>query len=195
MRPESTAEAVTVRGGYPVGTDVSTGPPWGRARPGPGVTSGQNLRVSESVPFPMAQNGDSPTALTETDREALHAAELGVEHVFRAYGDLLGCHHRTGHAMEKFEKAEALLREAGHEEFADDLRDRLLPTGAVEDAWTYELVEAFRDGFVDEVESFEVSLREELADGRHHVAERDQQRRWRERARSDDWRDESAERR
>ena len=136
----------------------------------------------------MPEDGDPEPALTETERDALHEAQLGVEHVFRAYGDLLGCHHRTGHAMEKFERAESLLREAGHEEFADDLRDRLLPAGAVEDAWTYELVEAFRGGFVDEVEAFESALRAELAGGRDHVAEREQQRRWRERAESDDWR-------
>lgn len=134
---------------------------------------------------------DEPPAasdLTETERDALHAAQLGVEHVFRAYGDLLGCHHRTGHAIDKFAEAEALLREAGHDEFADELRDRLLPAGAIEDRWTYELVEAFRVGFVDEVEAFETALRTDLADGRRHITEREQQRRWRERARSEDWR-------
>lgn len=132
---------------------------------------------------------DPHRELSETERDALHAAQLGIEHVYRAYGDLLGCHHRTGHAMEKFAKTESLLREAGHDEFADQLRDSLLPAGAVGDAWTYELVEAFRDGFVDEVESFESNIRDELADGHHHVTEREQQRRWRERAASDDWRD------
>ncbi|WP_313693457.1 hypothetical protein [Halorarum halobium] len=135
----------------------------------------------------MPPNGDSEPSLTETEREALHDAQLGIEHVFRAYGDLLACHHRTGHAMEKFERAESLLREAGHDEFANVLRDELLPAGAVEDAWTYELVEAFREGFVDEMEAFESALRADLADGRYHVTERDQQRRWRRRARSDDW--------
>ncbi|QLG61127.1 hypothetical protein [Halorarum salinum] len=125
--------------------------------------------------------------LTETERDALHAAQLGIEHVYRAYGDLLGCHHRTGHAIDKFAEAEVLLREAGHDEFADELRDHLLPAGAIEDRWTYELVEAFREGFVDEAEAFESTLREDLADGRRHITEREQQRQWRERARSDDW--------
>lgn len=129
----------------------------------------------------------APPELTETELDALHATQLGIEHVYRAYGDLLGCHHRTGHAIDKFAEAEALLREAGHEEFADELRDHLLPAGAIEDRWTYELVEAFREGFVDEVESFESTIRSELADGRRHITEREQQRRWRERARSDEW--------
>ncbi|MFC7135853.1 hypothetical protein ACFQRB_03205 [Halobaculum litoreum] len=31
-----------------------------------------------------------------------------------------------------------MLRAAGHDGYADTIRDRLLPAGAVEDRWTYE---------------------------------------------------------
>lgn len=128
------------------------------------------------------------STLADDEREALHSMQLGVEHVFQAYGALLECHHHAGNAMGKFADAEGALREAGHDAFADDLRDRLLPAGAVGDSWTYELVREFREGFVDDLDEFESAVREELADGLDHVTERAQQRRWRERAESTDWR-------
>ncbi|MFC7070018.1 hypothetical protein [Halobaculum lipolyticum] len=125
--------------------------------------------------------------LTDDEQQALHALQLGIEHAYRAYADLLGCHHRTGHAMDRFAEAERLLRAVGHDEYADVIRDRLLPAGAVEDRWTYELVTAFRRGLVDELDAFETAVRDDLAGGLDHVSERAQQRAWRERAESGEW--------
>ncbi|QZY00777.1 hypothetical protein [Halobaculum rubrum] len=125
--------------------------------------------------------------LTADERAALHSIQLGIEHAYRAYADLLGCHHRTGHAMDRFAEAEDLLRAAGHDEYADEIRDRLLPAGVVEDRWTYELVTAYRRNLLDELDGFETTVREDVADGVDHVAERAQQRAWRNRAESEKW--------
>lgn len=124
---------------------------------------------------------DGPSDL---ERAALHNLGLGVEHVYRAFGHLLEFHHETGRAMDEFETARVQLREAGHEAFAARLRDDLLPAGAVGDMWTYELVEAFESGLLADVVEFETAVRDALADGVAHVTERDQQRRWRDRAKS-----------
>jgi hypothetical protein len=121
--------------------------------------------------------------LTATERDALHALQLGVEHVDRAYGHLLGFHHQVGRGMDHLADAESLFREAGHEAFADRLRDELLPAGVVDDRWSYELVEAFADGMQTDVHAFDSSVRGELVDGRRHVSERAQRTAWRERAR------------
>lgn len=121
--------------------------------------------------------------LTETERAALHDLQLAVEHVYRAYGYLLEFHHETGHAMDRFEEAREKLAAAGHDEFADALRDDILPSGAVGDRWSYELVEGFEHGMFTDCVAFERLVREELADGVEHVAERRQKRRWRDRAR------------
>jgi len=120
--------------------------------------------------------------LTDTEMEALHRLQLGVEHVYRGYGSLLSCHHSIGHGMDHFEAAQELLAEAGHEEYADALRDEILPAGFVGDMWTYELVDAARTGFVADVADFETAIRADIADGEDHVSERALQRRWRERA-------------
>ncbi|WP_254531711.1 hypothetical protein [Natrinema gelatinilyticum] len=123
--------------------------------------------------------------LSDAERAALHDLQLSVEHVHRAYGTLLEFHHQLGHAMDHMSDAEDHLRTADHEEWANELRDDHLPAGAISDQWTFELVEEFRREFLDEVDAFEESVRQELADGLDHVTERRQKRKLRERAERD----------
>ncbi len=124
--------------------------------------------------------------LSDAELAALHDLQLGIEHVYRAYGTLLEFHHDLGHAMDRMASAEDELREAGHETWADELRDEHLPAGAISDQWTFELVEEFSTEFLEEVAAFEEGVRDELADGLDHVTERRQKRRLRERSRTDD---------
>jgi hypothetical protein len=119
---------------------------------------------------------------SEPDAEALHRVELAREHLHRAHGHLLAFHHSVGHAMDRLAAVEEDLRAGGHEPFADELRDEHLPAGVFEGYWSYELVEAFESGVLADVDDFEGRLRGEMSDGRRHVAERNQQRRWRDRA-------------
>lgn len=121
--------------------------------------------------------------LSETEREALHELTLGIEHVHRAYGHLLAFHHEVGRGMDEFDRARTRLREAGHDAFADRIRDEVLPSGVVGDRWSYEVVEAFERDLRDPACDTERAVRESLADGQAHVTEREQRRRWRERAR------------
>lgn len=123
--------------------------------------------------------------LSETERQALHELQLGLEHAHRGFGALLECHHEIGNGMDHLEEARTLLQEAGHDEYADRLRDDLLPAGVFDDNWTYELVEAFHDGFLTDVDDFEGTVREDLAGGKQHVSEREMQRRWIDRAQRD----------
>jgi hypothetical protein len=123
-----------------------------------------------------------PPETTATERAALHELQLGGEHVQRAYGHLLAFHHQIGRAMDRYAAAEPHLREAGHEGFADEIRDRHLPAGVVGDRWSYELVEDFERGFLAETTGVERRVRDHLAEGVGHVTEREQQREWRDRA-------------
>jgi len=124
--------------------------------------------------------------LTETEVEALHEVELGVEWLHRAHGELVAFHHDTGHAMEHLAVAERLLRESGHEALADDLRDRYLPRGVIDgERWSYDVVESFESGFMADVTDLSERARREVGDGRSHVAERRQERRWKRRAERD----------
>lgn len=133
----------------------------------------------------MTQSPDD-IELTDAEQEALHDMQLGMEYVYRAYGSLLEFHHQLGHAMDRMSDAEDGLREAGHEEWANALRDEHLPAGAISDQWTFELVEEFSTEFLEEVDEFETTVRDELADGVDHVTERRQKRQLRERSHADD---------
>lgn len=120
--------------------------------------------------------------LTDAERDALHDVRIGVDHVQRAFGSLLEFHHEMGSAMDRFEDARETFREAGHDEFADALRDDVLPAGAVDNRWSYELVESFRGGLLPDVIELEREVREDVAGGVAYVRERELQREWRERA-------------
>ncbi|QLH84763.1 hypothetical protein [Halosimplex pelagicum] len=128
----------------------------------------------------MAIDDDRPgDDLTDREVEALHEVELGVEWLRRAHGKLVAFHHNTGHAMEHLESAEALLRESGHTDLADEIRDSHLPRGVVdEDRWSYDVLASFEHEFMADVSGLADRARRDLADGRHHVAERRQEREW-----------------
>lgn len=123
------------------------------------------------------------TDLTETEIEALHEVELGIEWLHRAHGKLVAFHHNTGHAMEHLAAAENLLRESGHTDVADAVRDAYLPRGVIdEDRWSYDVLESFEAGFMADVTELSERARRDVADGRSHVAERRQEREWKHRA-------------
>ncbi|MFC7044493.1 hypothetical protein ACFQH6_02910 [Halobacteriaceae archaeon GCM10025711] len=124
--------------------------------------------------------------LTETERQAVHEVELGLQWLRRAHGALLEFHHSTGHAMDHLFDAESQLRDIGHDDLADRLRDDLLPAGVTDDdQWTYELVEQFEAGHLNDVATFEADVRAAISGGRRHVAERVQQDEWRRRSERD----------
>lgn len=124
--------------------------------------------------------------LSDTERKALHEVELGAEWVHRAHGALIEFHHDVGHGMDHFARAQALFREAGRTELADELRDEQLPRGVDgSDRWTYELLEDFRNGFLGEISAFENAAHQRVAGGKRHVAERAQKQDWSERARTE----------
>ena len=120
--------------------------------------------------------------LSEDEREALHNLQLGTEHLYRAYGHLLSFHHAVGHAMDRLADAEDQFEAAEHTEHAAALRDDILPAGVFGDTWSYELVEKYEDGVLNDVANFQTAVRSDLTGGERHVTERDQQRRWRKRA-------------
>jgi hypothetical protein len=128
----------------------------------------------------MDIDGDRPgDDVTDREVEALHEVELGVEWLRRAHGKLVAFHHNTGHAMEHLAEAERLLRESGHADLADEIRDDHLPRGVVdEDRWSYDVLSSFEREFMADVTGLADRARTDLADGEHHVAERRQEREW-----------------
>jgi len=129
-------------------------------------------------------NTPSTPDLTDAEVDALHEVELGVEWLRRAHGKLVEFHHNTGHAMEHLAAAETRLRESGHDDLADEVRDRYLPRGVIDDhRWSYDVLESFETDFMVDLTAFEERARDHVADGHRHIAERQQEREWKERSR------------
>ncbi|QLK27416.1 hypothetical protein HYG81_07405 [Natrinema zhouii] len=140
------------------------------------------MATDDTAPEAAAES-DPATALSETELEALHEVELGLEWAQRAQGCLLEFHHATGHGMDHLSQAEELLRAAGRDDLADAIRTDLLPHGVVdEDRWSYDVLENFQESLLAETRSLERRVRRELADGERHVRERRQEREWKRRA-------------
>ncbi len=133
---------------------------------------------------PPTETETEPVAsLSETECNALHEVELGLEWIQRAHGSLLEFHHATGHGMDHLREAEILLRATGHDELADTIRDELLPHGVVDEhRWSYDVLENYQETLLAESRAVERRVRRELADGERHVRERRQERAWKERA-------------
>lgn len=134
----------------------------------------------------MATDDEPGGDLTEAEIEALHEVELATEWLQRAHGKLVEFHHNTGHAMEHLADAEERLREAGRTDLADEIRDRHLPRGVVdEDRWSYDVLESFEAELLPAMTDLQGRAREEVGDGHSHVAERRQEREWKRRAREE----------
>lgn len=109
------------------------------------------------------------TELTDEEKEALHQLQLGKENIRKAYGKLLGFHHDIGSGMNHFQKAADILEDADREE-SEVIAD-IVPEDAVDECWTWEIVDKFEDGLLRDVLNADSSVREKMVDGERHINE------------------------
>lgn len=135
---------------------------------------------------------DVVESLTESEVDALHSVELGIEHLHRAHGHLIAFHHSTGRAMNHFARAERELRRADYHGFADEIRDEFLPRGVLEGRaaddrgrWSYDVVETYEAVFLNDIVAFGQRVCDAIAGGLRHAHERRQERAWKRRSRRD----------
>lgn len=129
--------------------------------------------------------------LSATEREAVHEVELSIEHLHRAHGQLVAFHHNTGRAIDHLAVAEDLLRDCGHPDLADRLREEFLPRGVLDSGnsaaaagrWSYDILEDFQDEFLSEFVAFGEDVRDSVAGGIRHPVERKRKRDWQQRSR------------
>ncbi|WP_028936269.1 hypothetical protein [Pseudonocardia spinosispora] len=96
--------------------------------------------------------------------EALTAVE-------RARGALYDVHRLIGDADEMLDDVVHGLRESGHPDLADTVRDELLGRNVLAGRWTFQLVEEFDSGYYAAFRGLEETVRNQTMDGRRHVFE------------------------
>ncbi|MFI8193785.1 hypothetical protein ACIF8T_34290 [Streptomyces sp. NPDC085946] len=112
-----------------------------------------------------------PAGVDTRTVEALGALSKALETTERARGHLYSFHQLTGSADFELDRAVRLLREAGHEEWAERVRTEVLGRNVIPGHWSFQIVEAYDDTYHQPFRDLERAAVEELAGGRRHLYE------------------------
>lgn len=117
----------------------------------------------------------SPTSTSHgdvPDRELLETmatAAEAIEYIERARGHLYTLHHLLVRADILFSEAATSLREQGHPDEAEILETRVIGRNVIDDRWSFEVVEAFEDGFYGPVSGAVRDIERRTVGGRRHA--------------------------
>jgi hypothetical protein len=112
-----------------------------------------------------------PPGVSDATVVALGKLSEALETIEQVRGHWYALHQLTGHADDMLDDVVALLRRAGHDGFADRVRDELMGRNVIPGRWTFQLVEEFDDGYYAAFKEVEAAARRELVGGRRHLQE------------------------
>ncbi len=122
------------------------------------------------VDLPSAEH-TTPEGVDDATVDALGKISEALETVERARGHLYAFHQLTGTADLALGEAVDALRSAGHKDLADRINQQLLGRNVLPGYWTFQIVEAYDDGYWSLFREFETETRNQLAEGRRHLYE------------------------
>jgi hypothetical protein len=112
-----------------------------------------------------------PDGVSDATVEALGKLSAALDHVEDARGHLYAFHRLCGSAESTLEEATRMIREAGHDEIADSLDRDVLGRNPLPGMWSFQMVEAYDDGYWSAATSLNQRAIDELAGGRRHLFE------------------------
>ncbi|HET7477869.1 MAG TPA: hypothetical protein VFJ97_17845 [Dermatophilaceae bacterium] len=112
-----------------------------------------------------------PEDLDDSTIEALGMLSEVLEKTERARGRLYDFHQLTGAADMKLDEAVELFRKAGHQDVADRVEQQLVGRNVLPGMWTFQILEAYDDGYFRAFREVEQQVRKQLAGGRRHLYE------------------------
>ncbi|MET9222521.1 MULTISPECIES: hypothetical protein [unclassified Streptomyces] len=112
-----------------------------------------------------------PAGLSDASVEALGILSEALETVERARGRLYDFHQLTGGADLRLGEAVEHLRAAGHAEHAERLEREIVGRNVLPGYWTFQMVEAYDDTYVEPFRRMEEQIRTDLAGGARHIHE------------------------
>jgi hypothetical protein len=112
-----------------------------------------------------------PDGVTDETVEALGKLSAAVDHVEDARGHLYAFHRLMGSGERTLEEATEMIRAAGHDDIADELDEIVLGRNPLPGMWSFQMVEAFDDGFYAATKGLQQRALDQLVDGRRHLFE------------------------
>ncbi|WP_405009251.1 hypothetical protein [Kitasatospora sp. NBC_01539] len=112
-----------------------------------------------------------PEGVGDATVEALGLLSEALETTVRARGRLYDFHQMTGGADKAVGEAVEALRRAGHGDLADLVEREVRGADVLPGMWTFQIVEAYDDGYHRRFTEVERQVREALVGGRDHIAE------------------------
>ncbi|MER7959261.1 hypothetical protein [Streptomyces sp. NPDC096030] len=126
----------------------------------------------------MYENGDGPDrdhqrpeGVTDSTVEALGSLSKALETTERARGHLYAFHQLTGRADLELDRAVTLLRESGHDRWADRVEREILGRNVIPGHWTFQIVEEYDRTYYEPFRDVERQALADLVDGRDHLYE------------------------
>ncbi len=112
-----------------------------------------------------------PDGVTDATVEALGKLSAALDHVEDARGHLYAFHRLCGSAETTLEEATELVRGAGHDDLADALTTDVLGRNPLPGMWSFQMVEAYDDGYYAAAKGLQQRALDELVEGRRHLFE------------------------
>ena len=112
-----------------------------------------------------------PEGVSDETVEAVGKLSAALDHIEDARGHMYAFHRLMGSAERTMEEATELMREAGHGEIADALDRDVLGGNPLPGMWSFQMVEAYDDGFYARAKGLHQRALDELLEGRRHVFE------------------------
>ncbi|MDP9116808.1 MAG: hypothetical protein M3O28_06035 [Actinomycetota bacterium] len=117
-----------------------------------------------------------PNGLSDVSISALGKLSEALEIVEHARGCLYEFHRLSGTADLTLQQAVSELREAGHGELADEIRECLVGRDVIDDKWTFQLIESYDRQYWQVFRDVECTARARLGDAPPHVFEAEMKR-------------------
>ncbi|MEU7038227.1 hypothetical protein ABZ958_31765 [Streptomyces sp. NPDC046237] len=112
-----------------------------------------------------------PEGVTDATVEALGSLSKALETVERARGHLYSFHQLTGRADLELDQAVNLLREAGHDGWADRVQREIVGRNVIPGRWTFQIVEEYNRTYYEPFRQVEQDALADLAEGKDHLFE------------------------
>ncbi|GAB1339547.1 hypothetical protein ACE1SV_61370 [Streptomyces sp. E-15] len=126
------------------------------------------MNEDQDAPAPRHRR---PEGVDDRTVEALGSLSKALETTERARGHLYSFHQLTGGADLELDRTVRLLREAGHPGWADRVETEILGRNVLPGRWTFQIVEAYDEGYYQPFRELEREAVSTLAQGRSHLYE------------------------